>query len=159
MPQECPEDSGVNLAQIASAIEHAKLSSEINRRIAELKQGHTGLHELSDTIADLTQQLDAWWDKLPDFMKLDLCSPSRVMPPHVHFQNVIYHHYAYYGSIVAIHSILVHPWNSTALKIEPYEHQDLAGMVANSMQVYVNATRKFVQYLPQLDVNALMPKW
>ena len=81
------------------------------------------------------------------------------MPPNVHFQNVVYHHYAYYGSIVAIHSILVHPWNSTALKIEAYEHEELAGMVANSMQVYVNATRKFVQYLPQLDVNALMPKW
>ena len=47
MPQECPEDSGVNLAQIASAIEHSKLSSEINRRIAELKQGQTGLQELS----------------------------------------------------------------------------------------------------------------
>lgn len=159
MPQECSEDCGVNLELVASAIEHAKLLSEINRRIAELKQRQTGLQELADTISNLTQQLDTWWDNLPDFMKLDLCDSLRVMPPHVHFQNVIYYHYAYYGSIVAIHSVLVHPWNSSALRVEPYEQQELAVMIANSMQVYVKATRKFVQYLPQLDVNALMPKW
>jgi len=149
----------MNLAQIRSALEHAKLSSNINRRIVDLKTNQASLQEVADAIADMSQQLETWWNNLPDFLKVDLGDSSRPLPPYVHFQNVLYHHYSYYGTIVAIHAILVHPWNSAALKVEPHEHGELARMTTNSREVYINATRKFVQHLPQLQITALSPKW
>lgn len=153
------EDAETNLAHIRTAIEHAKLSSSFNRRIADLKTNQASLQEVASSIAEMTQQLDTWWDSLPDYMKLDLRNPSRQLPPSLDFQSVLYHHYAYYGSVVAIHAVLVHPWNSTALKILPHEREEFARMTAESGEVFINATRKFVQYLPQLNINPLSPKW
>lgn len=153
------EDTEMNLAMIKSAIEHTKLSSSFNRKITDLKINQTDLKEVTNIIADMTQQLDAWWNNLPEFLKMDLRDSSRQTPRSVHFQSVLYHHYAYYGSITTIHALLVHPWNSTALKVEPHEREELARMMAHSREVYINATRKFVEYLPQLFVNALTPKW
>ncbi|KAK6365711.1 hypothetical protein LTS17_011098 [Exophiala oligosperma] len=155
-------DDEMQLAQMKSAIEHAKLSSDVSRRINDLKTSPAGLQEVANMISDMSQRLDAWWGNLPNFLKMDLGDRSHRLPPNINFQCVLYHHYAYYGTKVAIHAILVHPWNSTVLKVseeEPHQREELARMTAQSREVYIDATRKFVQYLPQLDINALTPKW
>lgn len=159
MPIEIPTDSRMNICIIRASLEHAKLSGQINQRIAILKLGKSSLQDLAETISDLSQQLNDWWDNLPDFIKDDLHSPSRVLPPNVHFHHVAYQHYAYYGSLVAIHSVLVHPWSLNALKIAPHQKNEFTSMKAASMEVYVNATRKFIHGLPQLDITTLTPKW
>ncbi|KEF51074.1 uncharacterized protein A1O9_12856 [Exophiala aquamarina CBS 119918] len=159
VPAEVPPSCRMNLANIRAANEHAKISGQINQRIATLKLRRSSLQDLNDTITDLSRQLNGWWDGLPSFIKDDLRSPSRILPPAVHFEQVVYHHYSYYSSIVAIHSILVHPWSTAAFQIAPHQTDEFARLKAASMEVYVNATRNFIHNLPHLAINALSPKW
>lgn len=149
----------MNLVIIKAAKDHAKVSGHINQTIAALKLNKASLEELSHTIADLSRQLSDWWNSLPDWITKDLRSPSRNLPQYVHFQQIIYQHYAHYHSLVSIHSILVHPWNTATLRVEPDQKEQFARLVDASMEVYVNATRNFIHCLPQLDIDALTPKW
>lgn len=152
----------MNLEMVTSIITHAQLSGRINKRIAALKASKPTLQDLSNTITELSCQLQSWWDAAPLFVKDDLRSwsqGSRTLPENVHFHHIIQHHYAYYASLVAIHSILVHPWNATVINIEPDQRQEYARLMANSTDIFVNATRKFILNLPQLEINALTPKW
>lgn len=81
------------------------------------------------------------------------------LPPHVHFYQLVYCHYAYYGSLVAIHSILVHPWNTITIQIEPGQREEYLQLAATSAEVFVESTRNFIRNLPQIKVNVSTPKW
>ncbi|KIW90829.1 uncharacterized protein Z519_08612 [Cladophialophora bantiana CBS 173.52] len=159
LPNEAPADSRMNFELLLAAMTHSRLSGLISRRIGALKQAEeVSLQRISETIADLSQQLDDWWNGLPEFVKKDL-NASAPLPPNVLFLHVAYLHYAHYSSLVAIHSILVHPWNSIILKIESDQKEEFAALASASMDLYLKATRRFIHNLPQVDMNALTPKW
>ena len=145
-----------------SLVSHARLSGRITRTITSLKASKPTLETVASTIDNLCAQLEDWWESVPPYIKEDLefSSPmTRPLPPNVHFYQVIFHHYSYYSSLSAIHSILVHPWNALTLALEPYEKERLSELVFNSTRIFVDATRKTLRSLPHLDVTFASPKW
>lgn len=159
MPTELVVDSQVNLDLMTAAIRHARLSGLISRKFGALKSKRTTLQELRELIDDLSVQLNDWWQALPEILKCDPRNPPTNLPRNVHFQHILWNHFAYYGSLVTIHSIAVHPWNTLMLTVEPHEKEELARLVATSTEVYVTATRNFINNFPRVTINSLTPKW
>lgn len=159
MPTELVVDSQVNLDLMTAAIRHARLSGLISRKYGALKSKRTTLQELRELIDDLSLQLNDWWQALPEILKSDMHNPPTNLPRNVHLQHIIWNHFAYYGSLVTIHSIAVHPWNTLMLTVEPHEKEELARLVATSTEVYVTATRNFINNFPRITINSLTPKW
>lgn len=149
----------MSLETVTATIRHARLAGQIHKRIATIKAGRARLDDVTQTISDLSFQLQDWWDSLPTYAKQDLRSLGPQLPENVHIFQVIYLHYSYYASLVAIHSILVHPWNSSALKIDPHQKEEYSRLVASSLEVFADATRRLIHNLPHVDINALTPKW
>jgi hypothetical protein len=87
-------------------------------------------------------------------------SPAGVsLPPNVHPYHLLYQLYAYYGSLIAIHSVLVHPWNAMVFKVDLSQKLELRKHVAHSTNIVVDASRKMIQNLRHINISPSTPKW
>lgn len=104
----------------------------------------------------LESELHMWRQSLPTdlqpgvpFRSTIASSPS----PH----QALYLHYAYHGSLIAIHSIFAYPWYSPTLassKGESFHRQ-----VADSTKALVEASRQIVLAVKYVDVRKPWPAW
>lgn len=162
MPTEVAPGEPTDIVQVRTALTHAQLSSEITRAITALKCSTPTLTDLLNTIDELNAKLQAWWDSVPAFIrdcKYNLPGAAAKLPAGTRLQQVIYQHYAHYGSLLAIQSLTVHPWHKILVPTDPAERAKFNNLVASSTAIRIKATRQFIQMLPQLDMNMASPKW
>jgi len=162
MPSKVLEGSGVNLDIFVHSVKHAQISGRIAKKITALKASNHNLEDIVNTISSLDEEVRNWRDSLPPFMKWDshgLLPDQSSLPPNVHPYHVCWQAFSYYGSLIAIHSVLVHPWNAMAFRVEPNQKQQLRRHVAHSTSVVVHASRKMVQNLRHITITASTPKW
>lgn len=162
MPTEVSERDRSNLEICKASFTHARLSGEITKRVAAMKSSNPSLRRISDTIQDLSSKLQTWWNSLPAFVsncKYNLPSSESQLPEHVQLQHVIWLHYSYYGSLLAINSILTQPWTVTFTTTDPSEKAEFIRLVAASKATRIQATRHFVQMIPQTEITMASPKW
>ncbi|KAM3154891.1 hypothetical protein ABEW05_004608 [Botrytis cinerea] len=137
-------------------VQHAQISSRIAKQLASgksFRQTHTKTLEV---IQELKKELQEWRDTLPQFLQPD--APTRrhgKRPDNINMYHVMYLRYAYYGSIMAIHSILTHPWNSSLFG----SGQSLAlrNRISISSHAVVNAARAIILDTDAIHVDASTP--
>lgn len=147
----------VNLDVFEHSIKHARISGQITKRISTLKASNPTFDEVVHTIDHLNQTLQEWRESLPPLLKQGTNCPA--IPEHAYPIHGHYQLYAYLGSLIAIHSILVHPWNAPVVKIEPSQMQEFRKHVIHSTNTIADASRKIIQALRHLTINAASPKW
>jgi hypothetical protein len=147
-----------SLDVVQFAGKHAQITGHIINRTSALRTSMPTLDEVLSAIHDLDTLLDQWYKAVPpDFRQA--CSNEHTTPERVYQDHVHYVAYAYHGSRMAIHSILVHPWNAPRPNVEPARRQKFRDHVARSSESLVSAAREILQRLRHLDINAASPKW
>lgn len=162
MPKNIPIGDATTLELLLAALTHGQLSGEITKRMSAVKDGNLKVKELSDTIHDLTAKLQSWWETVPKYArecKYHLPDATISLPSNARLQHVIYQHYSYYGSLIAIHTAFVRPWNNVPLPSDPQERADFSDLMRTSAAIRIEATRDFIQKLPQLEISVASPKW
>ena len=156
-PSKVLDGSPLNLDIYVQSIDHARISGQIAKRINALKARTPSMDEVLRTVTELDIKLQKWRESQPHFLGLDPQEAN--LPPNIHPTHAYYKSYAYYGSLITIHSILVHPWNALAVKLEPGQKQNFMERIAHSTDIVVGASRKMIQNLRHITINAASPKW
>lgn len=147
----------VNLDLLIPAVKHAQILGDIMNQLGALKASTPTLNEVVRTISNLEQKLRYWHDSLPPNLRTG--TDYSDFPESMDFVHVLYHHYAFWGSLVTIHSILVHPWNAPEIKTKPIELLDFRKHSRDSMTKVVEASRAMVRSLRHVPIDICSPKW
>lgn len=69
----------------------------------------------------------------------------------------MYIRYAYFGSVMAIHSIFTYPWNSSVFGTD--QTPALRNQISRSTNVVVEAARSIILDTKYIDIDASSPIW
>lgn len=114
--------------------------------------------KILEMIEELNTELQEWRDSLPSFLQPDAPTTRHgKRPQNINMYHVMYLRYAYFGSIMAIHSILTHPWNSSLFVSG--QTAALRNRISISSHVVVNAARAIILDTDAIHVDASTPIW
>ncbi len=77
--------------------------------------------------------------------------------PGTRFEHLMYLHNAYYGSLMAIHSIFTLPWISAYFGSE--KNQSFHSQVLESNNIVAEAARNIILTTRNIEISAASPHW
>ncbi|KIW05994.1 uncharacterized protein PV09_03177 [Verruconis gallopava] len=140
---------------------HAQISSQISTTITRLRSSNPNVKEVVSTITHLDQKLRLWRARLPPYIDFDQPFNADRLPPSVYPLHFFYLFFSYYGALMAIHSIIVQPWNAIAVQLCRNQSQLtlLNQQVQKSDEILVSASRKIIEQLPHVKIEPSTHKW
>ncbi|CAI7606784.1 unnamed protein product [Penicillium viridicatum] len=139
-------------------VQHARISSRIAKHLASGKSFRQTHGKILEMIEELNTELQEWRDSLPSFLQPDAPTTRHgKRPQNINMYHVMYLRYAYFGSIMAIHSILTHPWNTSLFGSD--QTAALRNRISISSHVVVNAARAIILDTDAIHVDASTPIW
>lgn len=157
LPSKVVDGNMAKLNLIIPAVEHARMLGDILHQFTALKATTPTLTEVVQTVKNLEQRLCEWHDSLPPDLRTD--AEISETSGDLDLVHILYHHYAFWGSLITIHSILVHPWNAPRIQTKPIELLDFRNHSRNSMKKVVDASRAIIQSLRHIHIDVCSPKW
>jgi hypothetical protein len=138
--------------------QHARISSRIAKQLASGKSFRQTYAKTLEVIQELNTELQEWRDSLPPFLQPDVPTTRHgKRPQNNNMYHVMYLRCAYYGSIIAIHSILTHPWNSSLFGSG--QSSALQDRISISSHLVVNAARSIILDTDAIHITASTPIW
>lgn len=109
------------------------------------------------TVRSLDQKLQEWKDGLPT----DLQISATAVPLHRHIPrnavSVYQLQFAYHGSLMAIHMIMVYPWISAIFSTD--DVQAFREQASVSSEKMAQAARSIILMTRRLNIDAVSPGW
>lgn len=106
----------------------------------------------------LNSQLREWRDSLP----VTLRPPDKIMafqvPSHANKFSAIHTHYVYYGTLVAIHTMIAYPW----IRSTVFDHDrnaDTREQTISSSNIVADAARNIIVIARSLGVDGASIQW
>lgn len=124
-----------------------------------MRSSQPDLEELVNTITSLDQILRSWRAKLPIYIDFENPLDANRLPRSVYPHHFFYLLFSYYGSLIAIHSIIVQPWNAIAIKIYCNQRDQLSQQVQKSSEILIMSSRKIIEQLPHVKIEPSTHKW
>ncbi|KAK5217827.1 hypothetical protein LTR72_009490 [Exophiala xenobiotica] len=158
IPSEACPGSTLDVETFTYIIRHAQISSRISRRLMSVKAFQQPSSTLLETAAELRHQLREWRDSLsPSMRPGDRLKSLSIPRDGRHFQTV-FMHYAYYGSLMATHTIFAYPWvYSTIFGNNPGTvTQD---QLIESSNTVAEAARNIIIIARSIDVTGASIQW
>jgi hypothetical protein len=140
-------------------IKQAQIWCQINKRYASLKMSDASLEEIVASISDLENSLKESRQQIPLRLRVPEDDAPPSIPPGVDPELYLGMIYSYLGSLIQIHSILVYPWNRAPLKVDHNRIDELRKHGSRSTEIVINSSRRIIQYLQFVNINAATPKW
>ncbi|KAL5314332.1 hypothetical protein ACEPPN_018758 [Leptodophora sp. 'Broadleaf-Isolate-01'] len=138
-------------------IKHAQISSRIAKGFSTVQAYRQSPKDIVKTACDLDKQLRDWRDTLPPFMQPGNAIKCSDLPANLTVVHVLYLHYAYFGSLIAIHSTFTYPWSGmfgndrSAL---------LRNQINTSTTITAEASRNIILATKYMsDMQAWTPVW
>ncbi|EXJ56176.1 hypothetical protein A1O7_09107 [Cladophialophora yegresii CBS 114405] len=157
LPSKVVDGSMVNLDLLVPAVRHTRILGDITEQFTALKASTPTLTEVRRTVDHLEHRLRGWHDSLPS--KLRTGADYSDSPKDMDIVHVLYHHFAFWGTLITIHSILVHPWNVPKIQTKPIELLDFRRHSQNSTRKVVEASRAMIRALSHVSIDICSPKW
>ena len=156
MPTSVVEGSTIAFDFVLQVIKHARIASAVAKDLTSVKSSKEPADLLAQRIRELESRLVAWRDGIPIALRPGIpflySSSSKT-----HIYHTIYLHFAYYGSLVAIHSIFAYPWYlSTYGRNQGPAFRE---QVTASTKSVVEASRQIVLATKHIDVRGPWPAW
>ncbi|KAH7351463.1 fungal-specific transcription factor domain-containing protein [Pyrenochaeta sp. MPI-SDFR-AT-0127] len=149
-------DINPNAAFVFQVISHAKVASRIAKDLTSVKSSKDHPTVLAQRAQGLECRLNLWRDSIPSDLQPGIpLSPTTIASPSLY--PVLYLHFAYYGSLVAIHSIFVYPWYSSTNWVET-SHSSKE-RIPISTTTLVEASRQIILAVKYIDVRRPWPAW
>jgi hypothetical protein len=125
--------------------------------VKRLKNSNARFQDVVAAISDLQSALDQWYSSLP--ARLIFTVEGYVKPsPGLHPDYMLYLYYSYQSSLMAIHSVLVHPWNKIALDYSPHEINEVHRQISRSTDSIAEASRCILRAVKHTDISPSTPK-
>jgi hypothetical protein len=102
-------------------------------------------------------QIQQWRESLPPSLQPVELVKLNELPQGVHLYHVMYIRYAYFGSVMAIHSIFTYPWNSAVFGTD--QTPALHNQISLSTNIVIEAARSIILDTKYIDIDASSPIW
>ena len=157
IPTVPPVGSNNHVEFCTHAFKHAQISSQIGKQLSTLRSYSLPPEEIIRLAGHFDAQLREWCDALPACMRPGSDINPAEFPPKLHIYHVIYLHYSYYGSLMAIHSIFTYPWSGMFGRDRALA---LRNQVKISTKIVAEASRNIILATKYIDdINAWTPVW
>jgi hypothetical protein len=139
-----------------SAIGHAQIASRICLQLGSLKT-ITKASILIDTFTALSSQLEEWYNLIPPRLKIDPRGGSSRPPNTARIEQLMYLHYGYHGSLMAIHAVFAYPWMVNYGDFEDKPAVD--GQRISSTNAMIGAARNIILSSRMVSIDPACPHW
>ncbi|GKZ38319.1 hypothetical protein AbraIFM66950_010449 [Aspergillus brasiliensis] len=137
-------------------VQHAQISSRITKRLATGSVFRQTPTQILQAVHELDLELQEWRDSLPSYFHPDKPISHDDLPRSIHPYHALYLRYAYFGSVMAIHSIFTFPWNNSLFD---ERFPALQEQISLSSYIVVNAARSIILTIPCAQIDASTPTW
>lgn len=145
-------DSTINLQFFTEVIKHARITSRITRKLNSFKAGQKSVEALLKIANNLEEEVRAWYDAMPSDLKDASLRPSSST---VHPHHILYLHFAYHGSLIAIHSRFIYPWNQNRQGQDQYSSID----TSRSVEIVLESSQQIIMATKRVNPNGSFPTW
>ncbi len=111
-----------------------------------------------DRMAELARQLEDWKSSLPSPLQPGVAPDTSEFRSTRDINRVLCVHFAYYGSVTAIHTIFFYPWISVTCGIDPRDARH-GNQIVESTKVVADAARHIIRATRAIDIDATSPQW
>lgn len=167
-----------NLEFVRATIKHAQISSAISKQLISAKAWRDSLETTMAHVQVLEKRLDDWRNSLhqefisspPFFKRAD--SPRRAGTQTSH---ILFLHFCYYSSVIAIHGVFCYPWNRPELQRQQQQQQQkhprqdgralhisspqVHAQIERSTKAVAEASRQIILAVQGLEITSAMPLW
>lgn len=127
------------------------------KKLSKVKLGKKDSEALLKSVEHLEGRIEAWYQSLPPGLLPKLPVKKADLPEGIKVEHALYLHFAYNGSLIAIHSIFGYPWNSTRLWTDA--NANLGHKMESSTEVVVQASRNLILATRDINIDAAAPAW
>jgi hypothetical protein len=157
IPTAIVSDSTIDIELFTHAIHHAQISSEISRRLVSVSAFRRTPLELIEKVSSLHQSLEEWRAQLPCHLQPGtLRNPLKLSNAknNINFTHI---YFAYYGSLMAIHTVFAYPWITAMFGPDPALAIHEQASVSTS--IAAEAARNIILTTRYIDMDAASPAW
>ena len=158
IPTEICPGSTLDIQACTWLFRHAQLSSLVSQKLMSVKAFQQSAADLLQTVTDLDLQLRRWRDSLPGHIR----PPDRLMafqePLNSQPHSIVLTHLAYYGTMMAIHTMSAYPWISSTI-LENDKSAVTQDQTVSSSNAVAEAARNIIILSRNLGVNAASIQW
>lgn len=165
--------NSANVEFVRATIKHAQISSAISKQLVSAKAMRDSLETTMAHVQALEKRLDDWRNSLhPDFISSPPFFKHAERPRRAGTQtsHVLFLHFSYYSSVIAIHGVFCYPWNRPELlQQHKQQKQDGRGLHVSNPQVHAQierstkavaeASRQIILAVQGLEITSAMPLW
>lgn len=174
-----PGSSGPNSANIEfvrATIKHAQISSAISKQLTSAKAMRDSLEITMAHVQALEKRLDDWRNSLhPEFVSSPPFFDRSDRPRRQGTQtsHILFLHFCYHSSVIAIHGVFSYPWNRPDL--QQYQQQQkqqkqdghdlhisspqLHAQIERSTKAVAESSRQIILAVQSLEITSAMPLW
>ncbi|KAK5046474.1 hypothetical protein LTR84_008277 [Exophiala bonariae] len=158
IPNETCPGSTIDIQACTALITHAKLSSRISKSLTSVKAFRQSPSEFLQTATSLDAELREWRQSLPITMRpVDKLTAFRIPSNSITFSTT-YIHYAYYGTLMAIHTMIAYPWIRSTVFDHDRDMVDHDQIIASS-NIVADAARNIIVIARSLGIDAASIQW
>jgi hypothetical protein len=158
VPKSIVHGSTINLEILTHIVTHAQIASRISKRLLSVASFQKTPTALLETVSDLNLQLQCWRESLNSSLQPNIPINRSELRSTCELNAIIYLHFAYYGSLTAIHTIFFYPWISAICGVDP-RNATLCEQMAVSTNIVADAARSIIQTTRHMRVDAASPQW
>ena len=142
--------STIDIEIFTHAINHAQIASQISKKLGSVSAFRGSTEGVIETVQILGQQLQQWREELPFSLRIGnskapLVSGSR------NRDCVLYLHFAYYGSLMAIHAVFTYPWIAVIFGTDATKA--FRDQVSASTETVAQAARNIILTTRHIEIN------
>ncbi len=139
-------------------VKHAQISARIYKYLLSVSSLRKSPAELMLAMADLSAQLEGWRDTLPFSITLNGTSIQSGSELGRERDYIIYLHFAYFGSLTAIHTKFFYPWISGICGIDTRDPAQ-SQQIGSSTAIVADTARSIIRTTRAMNVDASSPQW
>ena len=156
LPHSAPTGSTADVEIFRAIVKLAQICSQISKRLMSVKAFQQPASDFLASVVDLHTQLEQFHESLSvDWRPGTPITPSQHGLSSPRLIQIIYLHFAYYGSLIATHVLLTYPWMSGRFREDSslsfWRQQNL------SSATVADAARNIIMNTRALKVDAATP--
>lgn len=147
--------STIDIEIFTHAIKHAQIASQISKKLGSVSAFRRSTEDVIETVRILGQQLQQWREELPDTLQIGNSKAFLMVSGSRNRDCVLYLHFAYYGSLMAIHTIFTYPWISVIFGTDA--NKVFRDQVSASTETVAQAARNIILTTRHIEINVASP--
>jgi hypothetical protein len=157
IPTRIVHGSTIDIEIFTHAIKHAQIASLISKKLGSVSAFRRNTEDLFEAVRILDQQLQQWRHELPASLQIGNSRTPLNLSGSRNRDCVLYLHFAYYGSLMAIHTIFTYPWIAVIFGTD--STHAFREQVSVSTETVAQAARNIILTTRHIEINVASPAW